>query len=577
MRRLLLVLGCLLGLASQGQAQGIFGDLNGDRRITQTDDSLVQALANGASAVLPLGPLETFLRANVAPLNSPGLGDVGDALPPGQNANGTRTLTIADVSSIALRATGTSAVGYRIPSAHRSRVYPADTARLGFLDSLTTLHAARLIPGAYRLIITRRELDSTATTPLRLTVRNGSGSVVNITPSLVLDSLPRDGVNGSTIPAAPTLPAPSSCNLPTSQGQTVQIRTRYENPQFFGEPSMAYYTFTALSVSPELLILGDTSAIADIGGESAAYAQAAALQAAYQAQFLPLSRNLSGGIPRSRPTGPLVAFVARRTTAYRVGNPVDATTCPDSYQYITIPWGPPLLEVDIWYLFHEAGHALDPTIHAYGKNADMGEAYASFLANWAVLGDSTGAIFTSNPTAGSSNFTGACWDRPPFYDLGYSRGCTLMRAIWATAYQAGASLSTLHSRWTNRTAGTGSWADLISRMTAGAWTSGRFIPRWLASYVEDDLARVTLTPGQDASINTAASFTARSLTRPGANVAANLGTTNVNLPASRAAVLAVVDVTNTGNPVEIELTSQSGPHPERLVLNRIAVMVLPLP
>lgn len=101
----------------------VYGDANlsgGTSPVTATDALIVAQVAVGLREAIVSSDAPTIdvaVAGNVAPFNNPGLGEVGDALPPGLNADGTRTLTSSDVLVIRQEAVGLnpSVAGELIP------------------------------------------------------------------------------------------------------------------------------------------------------------------------------------------------------------------------------------------------------------------------------------------------------------------------------------------------------------------------------------------------------------------------------------------------------------------------------
>lgn len=90
----------------------LYGDVNGDGRVSVGDVVLV---ANAAVGNLGIGG-DAVIAADVAPTNLPGLGEAGDALPPGEETHG-GSLGVADVLLVSRGAVGLSSpvVGQQIP------------------------------------------------------------------------------------------------------------------------------------------------------------------------------------------------------------------------------------------------------------------------------------------------------------------------------------------------------------------------------------------------------------------------------------------------------------------------------
>lgn len=79
-----------------------YGDANLSGTLTSSDALFVAQVATGQREIIlgTQGGPDLVVAANVAPANSPGLGEVGDATPPGLNADGSRSITSSDVLSI---------------------------------------------------------------------------------------------------------------------------------------------------------------------------------------------------------------------------------------------------------------------------------------------------------------------------------------------------------------------------------------------------------------------------------------------------------------------------------------------
>jgi hypothetical protein len=91
----------------------VYGDANlsgGTSPITGSDALIVAQVAVGLREVIAGSggspSIDAVVAGNVAPFNNPGLGEAGDALPPGVNSDGTRTITGADVLVIRQKAVG---------------------------------------------------------------------------------------------------------------------------------------------------------------------------------------------------------------------------------------------------------------------------------------------------------------------------------------------------------------------------------------------------------------------------------------------------------------------------------------
>ena len=80
-----------------------FGDTNFDGNLTLADALYVINISVGLNEMIvgtdgtgPVGDRDAVVAGNVSPANSPGLGEVGDATPPGLEGNGSRVLSLAD-------------------------------------------------------------------------------------------------------------------------------------------------------------------------------------------------------------------------------------------------------------------------------------------------------------------------------------------------------------------------------------------------------------------------------------------------------------------------------------------------
>jgi len=80
-----------------------FGDTNFDGNVTLADALYIINVSVGLNEMIigtdgtgPSGDRDAVVSGNVLPFNAPGLGEVGDALPPGLEGNGTRLITLGD-------------------------------------------------------------------------------------------------------------------------------------------------------------------------------------------------------------------------------------------------------------------------------------------------------------------------------------------------------------------------------------------------------------------------------------------------------------------------------------------------
>lgn len=87
----------------------IYGDANLSGSLTSSDALVVAQVVTGQREIIlnTQGGPDLVVAANVAPANSPGLGEPGDAIPPGLNADGSRSITGSDVLSIRRAIVGT--------------------------------------------------------------------------------------------------------------------------------------------------------------------------------------------------------------------------------------------------------------------------------------------------------------------------------------------------------------------------------------------------------------------------------------------------------------------------------------
>ncbi|WP_309672146.1 hypothetical protein, partial [Gemmatimonas sp.] len=101
-----------------------FGDTNFDGALSLNDALYVINVSVGANEMIigtdgtgGTGDRDAVVAGNVFPANGPGLGEVGDALPPGVEANGTRVLSLGDGLAIINESVGNNqdVVGEVIP------------------------------------------------------------------------------------------------------------------------------------------------------------------------------------------------------------------------------------------------------------------------------------------------------------------------------------------------------------------------------------------------------------------------------------------------------------------------------
>src|SRR5262249_39084469 len=129
--------------------------------------------------------VDLVIAGNVAPFNLPGVGDVGDAIPPGLEANGGMTLNVLDVVALSDEALGDpqGIVGDPIPGRENPLIPSARLVLAGVLpadrtlhrDTVYELHGTLIVPGGVKLTIdpgTRIEGD--VGTRGALSVRRGA-------------------------------------------------------------------------------------------------------------------------------------------------------------------------------------------------------------------------------------------------------------------------------------------------------------------------------------------------------------------------------------------------------------------
>jgi hypothetical protein len=131
------------GLVEQRQAnlagQGtIFGDVTLNAAIDVLDASAVANLAVGNRALLTEASRDYVIAGDVAPANLPGLGEAGDPVPPGRNADGSFDITVLDAVEIANEAVGNDRAipGQPVPGRGPR---PGAVILSGLLDSSRTL------------------------------------------------------------------------------------------------------------------------------------------------------------------------------------------------------------------------------------------------------------------------------------------------------------------------------------------------------------------------------------------------------------------------------------------------------
>ncbi len=101
----------------------LFGDVDQDGKLSALDLVAAANLASGSMSLLPGSSPWTqpaFIAANVWPPNLPGLGEAGDAVPPGVESGGGRWINALDVLAIARKLVGypVSIVGEYVPASY---------------------------------------------------------------------------------------------------------------------------------------------------------------------------------------------------------------------------------------------------------------------------------------------------------------------------------------------------------------------------------------------------------------------------------------------------------------------------
>ncbi|HKE90878.1 MAG TPA: hypothetical protein VKB45_11095 [Gemmatimonadales bacterium] len=138
-----------------------YGDVTLDGAINVRDVVMNANVAVGMADLLVNPSVDVVIAGNVAPFNLPGLGEVGDASPPGRNADGTFTIDVLDVVAISNEAVGVNqpVVGEAIPgrvALPTARAVVADTVhadRTFFRDTVYELHGTVIVPGSVTLTI----------------------------------------------------------------------------------------------------------------------------------------------------------------------------------------------------------------------------------------------------------------------------------------------------------------------------------------------------------------------------------------------------------------------------------------
>src|SRR5262249_1226251 len=155
---------------SQGQPERVpgqivpglrYGDVNLDGTINVLDVVMTANVATGQSDLLVNPSVDMVIAGNVAPFDLPGLGEVGDAVPPGRNSDGTFTIDVLDLVAISNEIVGRdqAVVGELIPgrvTPATARVVVADSIpanRMFFRDTVYELHGTVVVPGGVTLTI----------------------------------------------------------------------------------------------------------------------------------------------------------------------------------------------------------------------------------------------------------------------------------------------------------------------------------------------------------------------------------------------------------------------------------------
>ncbi|MDX2192834.1 MAG: hypothetical protein NW201_05740 [Gemmatimonadales bacterium] len=180
-------------LALPGDGQ-VFGDANLNGLVTVGDVVIVTNTAVGNAELLTVASRDLPVAGDVAPLNLPGLGEAGDPLPPGQELDGTRRITVADATLISAEAAGDdrAVVGEVIPGRRlgvlpRVVLQPADSivaSRVFRRDTIyeivgTLVVTSALAPNVTLTIEAGTRLEFDPPSNGRLVVRRAANLVAN--------------------------------------------------------------------------------------------------------------------------------------------------------------------------------------------------------------------------------------------------------------------------------------------------------------------------------------------------------------------------------------------------------------
>src|SRR5262249_29541941 len=140
-----------------------YGDVNLNGTINVLDVVAAANVAVGVADLLVNPSVDMVIAGNVAPFNLPGLGEVGDAVQPGRNSDGTFTIDVLDVVAISNEIVGIDqpVVGELIPGRvapppPTARVVVADSIpadRTFFHDTVYELHGTVVVPDSVTLTI----------------------------------------------------------------------------------------------------------------------------------------------------------------------------------------------------------------------------------------------------------------------------------------------------------------------------------------------------------------------------------------------------------------------------------------
>lgn len=138
----------------------IYGDVTLDGAVDLFDILFVANLTVGLQPLLTDLNKDYVIAGDVAPFNLPGLGEAGDSLPPGLNADGTHTIDLFDLLPIGNEVAGVDQpiVGEPIPGrqAATTRVVLSGVLPLSrtlTADTIYELHGIVDVPGGVRLTI----------------------------------------------------------------------------------------------------------------------------------------------------------------------------------------------------------------------------------------------------------------------------------------------------------------------------------------------------------------------------------------------------------------------------------------